>query len=239
MRALAAVPGQALTYSCVPPGSGRRIGIDRDADLMLDGDERDAGSDPGDPTSLPADVVRCDSGTSLTKPLLKVSKNASVAGAQRLNAKGEFVLAHNDAPIDPIAYGFSFRVDDKDGNTVFARTVPPGAPVERRDPGWKANRKNTKWSFKDRDGTLAAGITRVTVQDKSNRTPGLFAFKVTGKNGDFQIDPAALPLSLVVVLGNGYQTSIDQCAAQPFDDADGVKPLCSVAGKNDDRITCR
>jgi hypothetical protein len=28
-----------LTFTCVPPGSGYRIGIDRDADGIADGDE--------------------------------------------------------------------------------------------------------------------------------------------------------------------------------------------------------
>lgn len=37
----------------MPPGSGGRIGVDRDEDTYLDGDERDAGSDPGDPASVP------------------------------------------------------------------------------------------------------------------------------------------------------------------------------------------
>jgi DNA-binding beta-propeller fold protein YncE len=53
LRALANHSGRELTYSCVPPGSGRRIGIDRDDDGYLDGDEADAGSDPADPTSTP------------------------------------------------------------------------------------------------------------------------------------------------------------------------------------------
>jgi hypothetical protein len=39
LRGLAAVPGQELTYSCVPPGSGTRIGIDRDEDGVLDRDD--------------------------------------------------------------------------------------------------------------------------------------------------------------------------------------------------------
>jgi DNA-binding beta-propeller fold protein YncE len=52
VRLLPVLPGgRELTYTCVPPGSGRRIGIDRDGDGQLDGDERDAGSDPADPTS--------------------------------------------------------------------------------------------------------------------------------------------------------------------------------------------
>ena len=37
----------------VPLGSQHRIGIDRDRDSYLDGDELDAGSDTGDPLSTP------------------------------------------------------------------------------------------------------------------------------------------------------------------------------------------
>ncbi|WP_224371034.1 YncE family protein [Hyalangium versicolor] len=43
----------ALTYTCVPPGSGWRCGLDRDYDGYLDGDERVAGSDPANPSSHP------------------------------------------------------------------------------------------------------------------------------------------------------------------------------------------
>jgi hypothetical protein len=42
-----------VTYTCTPPGSGVRIGVDRDGDGYRDGDERDAGSDPADPASTP------------------------------------------------------------------------------------------------------------------------------------------------------------------------------------------
>jgi len=53
LRRLVTASASELTYTCVPPGSGRRIGIDRDLDGALDGDERAAGSDPADPTSTP------------------------------------------------------------------------------------------------------------------------------------------------------------------------------------------
>ncbi|WP_043433699.1 YncE family protein [Cystobacter fuscus] len=43
----------ALTYTCTPPGSGQRIGIDRDLDGHLDGDERLNGTDPANPLSHP------------------------------------------------------------------------------------------------------------------------------------------------------------------------------------------
>jgi hypothetical protein len=48
LRALALVPGQELTYTCVPPGSGTRMGIDRDEDGVRDGDDNcPAADNPG------------------------------------------------------------------------------------------------------------------------------------------------------------------------------------------------
>ena len=43
LRQRALQKGGELTYTCAPPGSGARAGIDRDEDGVLDGDEEDAG----------------------------------------------------------------------------------------------------------------------------------------------------------------------------------------------------
>ena len=48
-----AKPGSELTLTVVAKGTERRIGIDRDLDGVLDGDEIAARSDPADPGSLP------------------------------------------------------------------------------------------------------------------------------------------------------------------------------------------
>jgi DNA-binding beta-propeller fold protein YncE len=48
LRQRAAKNGGELTYTCTPPGSGVRVGIDRDQDGVLDGDEEDAGRDAAD-----------------------------------------------------------------------------------------------------------------------------------------------------------------------------------------------
>ncbi len=42
-----------LTYTCVPPGSGRRVALDADLDGCYDGTERLFGTDPRDPASTP------------------------------------------------------------------------------------------------------------------------------------------------------------------------------------------
>ena len=52
LRAIANADNEnAITYTCVPPGSGARIAIDRDEDGMLDGDEIAAGTNPADELS--------------------------------------------------------------------------------------------------------------------------------------------------------------------------------------------
>lgn len=48
--------GSVLTATLVPPGSGRRIGIDRDEDGFLDQDELDSKLDPASPRSHPHEV---------------------------------------------------------------------------------------------------------------------------------------------------------------------------------------
>ena len=55
LRALAG-PGSEVTVMGAPVGSGWRLGYDRDRDNYPDGDERVAGSDPGNPLSTPANV---------------------------------------------------------------------------------------------------------------------------------------------------------------------------------------
>jgi DNA-binding beta-propeller fold protein YncE/uncharacterized protein (DUF2141 family) len=52
LRNLAQTPGNEQTYTCVPPGAGVRMAVDRDGDGRLDRDEIDAGTDPSDPSSF-------------------------------------------------------------------------------------------------------------------------------------------------------------------------------------------
>lgn len=52
--------GGELTYTAVPTGTQRRIGIDRDADGFLDRDELDVNADPANPASTPTNSCRGD-----------------------------------------------------------------------------------------------------------------------------------------------------------------------------------
>jgi DNA-binding beta-propeller fold protein YncE len=70
LRALAGNPGQELTYTCAPPGSGTRIGLDRDADGELDADDNCPGNAPGGQADPDQDGLgaACDNCPELANP---------------------------------------------------------------------------------------------------------------------------------------------------------------------------
>lgn len=59
LETLAAVAGQELTFTCMPPGAGTRAGIDRDLDGSLDFDEVTNLTDPANPGSI---IGACNDG---------------------------------------------------------------------------------------------------------------------------------------------------------------------------------
>ncbi len=63
LRDVATTAGNHMTFTAVPPGNGRRIGVDRDDDGAADTDEVESGGDPMDATVLPClttEVVEFD-----------------------------------------------------------------------------------------------------------------------------------------------------------------------------------
>jgi hypothetical protein len=127
--------GAPVVFMAVPAGEGIRMGIDRDEDGFYDWTERDAGSDPADPTSRPAVAVGDTGlGLSLTRILgahpvpfhahVTLSVYVSDAGASRVeiyDLQGRRVSKLFDGAL-PIG-----RVDLAwDGRDESGRDVAPG-----------------------------------------------------------------------------------------------------------------
>src|SRR5262245_50088204 len=119
VRALAATPGQELTYTCVPPGNGRRAGIDRDEDDFLDRTELDAGSDPADPGSVPGGSTT----TTTTTPGSTTTTTTPPGGTVAIQTRTLTLKSPQDSPQgEPkISFKSTTKLDP-----ATNRIVPPG-----------------------------------------------------------------------------------------------------------------
>jgi len=191
------------------------------------------------PTSTPTPLPSaCNSGVTIDRARLKVTKNDAPPGNERPKIKGEFVLPSLVPAIDPVNNGFTFDVrDSMTGTSLLSRFVPPGASPGGGNPGWKVNKSGTRWVFKDRNDVLGLGITKVLVKDRSSKTPGLFKVVVKGKDADFQVMQE--DLDLVLTLGGAAQDAAGQCAAVDFNPSTGPDPNCELRGTGNRLLKCQ
>jgi YVTN family beta-propeller protein len=88
LRALAATPGQEITYTAAPPGSGYRMGINRDLDNLLDAPDNCPGVPNDDQTDTDNDDLGdvCDP-TPLPEPAQIAMLTAGVIALSRLHRR--------------------------------------------------------------------------------------------------------------------------------------------------------
>jgi sugar lactone lactonase YvrE len=152
----------------------------------------------------------CTSNNVIGKAVLKVSRNSAPAGDEKLIVKGETVITTVLPPIDLAANGFRLVLRNAGRAVIFSRDVPAGAAPSGSAPGWKAGASGFR--FKDKTGSLAGGIRKVILADRSSR----FKLKVLGMDADFQIQPGQEPVQVEVVLGGAEQQAAGQCATVAF-----------------------
>jgi hypothetical protein len=242
LRALAGVAGQELTYTCVPPGSGFRMGVDRDEDTLLDGDDncpsvgnpsqRDGDNDGlGDFCDPDAAALVCS-----VKPLANLACKLAAPGAQGKSQfqikdgspdskdklkwkwnKGVAVALGEFGSPDTSSSDMAVCIYDSRG-LHRQLIVPTGGVVPdcAGKPCW-APAGTTGFKYKDR-GTNVDGVTGVKF--KAGPT-GKAKLSIVGK-GAALLPPETTDLSAVVVqlvINDGIDTT---CFKNGFGDA-GIK----------------
>ena len=91
-----------------------------------------------------------------------------------------------------------------------------------------------RYKFSDSSAIVAGGITRVTVENRSQLVAGWHKFKIVARTGDFLVDPHDAPVRFVVIFG----PSDGQCAAQAFNAYGGPVPSCRFTGSGN-TLRCR
>jgi YVTN family beta-propeller protein len=240
LRAQATIAGRERTYHCVPPGSGSRIGLDRDEDGFFDRDEIDAGSDPADPASVPPGGSTTTTSTTTTStttstappgqvfvpiPTTKlVLKDRSTPPADpgrrkvsfKSSTKGDGFTFHIDPPTqgsanDPTTAGASIAVYNS--TAIGGELVVHGLPAS----GWSAIGPNA-YKYK---GASTDAITRATLK------PDLIQFKGGKEQWNYTLDePAQGRVAAAFFIGNVFW-----CADAPAK-ASGSPPSTA----NNDRV---
>lgn len=134
-----AASGHEVTFTAVVGGTETRLGIDRDADGYRDRDELDAGSDPGDPNSIPnpSDVA-----TELPADLLRREARLELASANPVLTYALFRLALPET--GPVG----LRVYDAQGRLVRVLSA---------DTALRAGVHELRWDLRDDVGRRVAG----------------------------------------------------------------------------------
>jgi hypothetical protein len=163
LRARAMSAGQEVTFTCVPPGSGPRIAIDRDGDGAADGDERDAGTDPENPASTPVDApLVC---TSTTAVLFKRATLTDRRGTLSLSAELDLDEYAQEA--------VSLVATDADG-PITTETLP-GASILQKGSAFRYRAPNGTSGIKTltlREKRNSGGLFKVTLRAVGAWTPG-------------------------------------------------------------------
>ena len=126
LRQQAQTAGQDLTYTCVPPGSGQRIGIDRDEDAYPDRTELDAGSDPANAASVPGPSPTATASITST-PTVTATPTSTATAAATATA----TPTNTDTPGGPTATATSTATVTRTNTATATRTNTGTATATR------------------------------------------------------------------------------------------------------------
>lgn len=134
----AAGVGAEQTWTCVPPGSGFRMGVDRDDDGARDADERDAGTNPGDPLDFPGGAAL----TVVESSKLELKEKVIAFGVERSftfkpRANAAIVPPPPGSAGDPTVNGATLRLYNASGSGEQVTVPLPASGWQRTGSGYK------------------------------------------------------------------------------------------------------
>jgi hypothetical protein len=179
LRARAATAGQELTFTCVPPGSGVRSANDEVGDGAADGDERDAGTDPADPGSVPPGAPQvCETNTATEFKRATLTDHSGVLSVSAEIQLGAYALE-----------SIGVAAADSDG-PIASETVAGTAVVL----------KGSTFKYRAPKGTN--GIQTITLREKRN-SGGIFKISLRTRHA-WPEGQANSPLTSVTVNVGGH-----------------------------------
>ncbi len=162
------------------------------------------------PTATPTPNT-CGSGITLQRASLSVRSKLGL-----IQLRGEALLPLPWQSIAPAQNGLRIVVGD-----AVDVTIPGGAH-------WSTRPNGKRWVYRDDAGTLG-GITRIQIDDRSARKPGMLALRV--RIDDAPILPGVGAVEAMVRFG-----TYAECASASWNGPGGASPRCQGSAKS---LVCR
>lgn len=206
-----------------------------------DGIDLQIGADQAD-TDADGLADECDPCTNVggarnitVKPKVVVSKiNTDLEPTNdALKIAGEFIDAIAFNTLDPLSNGARLIIQNAGGASEVDVMLASGPLGGKGTRGWKVNGRGTKWTFQDKTGTPNNGITKMIIQDRSNKAPNRVKVMVKGKRGTYPIVAGDEPIKATLVLGGQPASIAGQCGETVFVAAD-----CSF-NRRMNKLTCK
>ncbi len=172
--------------------------VDVDGDQVPDGCDTCVGGAPGQ-----ADMI--DSRLSVAN-----INTDSVVGNDKLKIKGAFTLPGGTtlADLNPATDGALIVLAADGGSALIDTSIAAG--VYDGTAGWYMNGAQTAWAFKDRRRPAGSnGISKVKLKDRREKVK----VSIKGKDGDYQVTAADLPLQLTLDFGD---ETAGECTEKAF-----------------------
>jgi len=191
-----------------------------------------------DADGLPDNCDRCSNPGGISnlsiKPKVGLKRIVAdpVVGDDRLKISGRFLSSTPLTAVRPDLHGARVVLASSDGIVRIDVTMPAGLFTESGIAGWKTNSKGNRWTFKDKSGAAAGGITGLSIKQSAGTPLSTNKLKVKGKNGDYPVLITDAPLVVSIDVGDP-DVGAGACTELAFDFG-----TCRASGK-DTKVICK
>jgi hypothetical protein len=205
--------GYCANSGFIAPRIGDNDNCPEDANAsQADGD----GDGPGDACDVCTNVSNQRTMTGRVRVgLLDISEATTPDNDDRMLISGELTLPAATsfmAAVDPVHDPVRLAMDAQGGVRKVDITLPNAVYGGAGFPGWTLTAGGTKWTFRNRSATGAAGISSVVLKDRSDLATDLVRFKIRGSKGNYPLEATDMPMTLRLRMGAG----IADCGEKPF-----------------------